>query len=871
MVAMANAHNLSNAHNKHHRPTSKGPPPLPTHAQTHTPTETKAAPPPIPNRPLSQAMSQAGKGSIIDYKRRNGGVPVDASLEPVLFYDHIPSLPDAVPGLSGLLPDDEEFPRVSVPGEQRLSELSNDVFVMHGDKVLPGRLTLTTYRLYFEFSPGLCMNGARTCINLALGAVLQVISAKYKPSSSSSSSSKATTVPSQTRATHAASVEGYNITSIKDDSTISATVSVYCKDMQRYRLGFVDSAVAKNLTSLLTSFAFPVKLDYLYSFAYKQTAVFKQALEDNPRVDGWKVYDPEKDFARMGLPGILFEYKHDNADFKLSPTYPPLFLWPKGLNQRFLKEVCSFRSKARIPCLIWKHPKQANMLWRCAQPLPGMQKKRNTEDEQLCYVIGQLSGENKQLSIFDARPYANALGNVALGKGFENTDCYNNCTITFCNIKNIHEMRKSYNKMLSACLSKNLEKDDHFFKGVHDSSWLHHASDVLKATNDMVLTIDRDGGSVLSHCSDGWDRTSQLCALTELCLDAHYRTCEGFMALIEKEWLGFGHKFQDRVGHGDSHAQSEERSPIFIQFLDVVYQLTRPFPFHFQFNEAFLLTIADHLYSCRFGTFLCNNARERAEIKLQERTVSLWTYMLAGGRGVRNEHLNPLFDPSGCGQSPQHTHLLPPSSEFDSPSRRSSITSRTSAVSVCEEDEEGSSDFHFGAVLYPSWSLQDLCVWRGYWCRYANHQSLTEGRVVKRKKKKIKKKQARFVPDLEGKDSSDKGTVPPYGAACAFHPKETDNVYQDMMLMLLEENKQLKEKLEQYTSESFSRSPSYSFSSAAAATEGVEKKKQDIPEPKPKGPPPTIEMTPRTADQAVSKKKTEPSEESEIIGDVLLP
>ena len=35
-------------------------------------------------------------------------------------------------------------------------------------------------------------------------------------------------------------------------------------------------------------------------------------------------------------------------------------------------------------------------------------------------------------------------------------------------------------------------------------------------------------GNALVHCSDGWDRTSQLTSLSQLMMDPYYRTMEGF-------------------------------------------------------------------------------------------------------------------------------------------------------------------------------------------------------------------------------------------------------------------------------------------------------------------------------------------------------
>jgi hypothetical protein len=30
-------------------------------------------------------------------------------------------------------------------------------------------------------------------------------------------------------------------------------------------------------------------------------------------------------------------------------------------------------------------------------------------------------------------------------------------------------------------------------------------------------------------------------------------------------WLSFGHQFQERIGHGDKHSDSTQRSPVFLQ------------------------------------------------------------------------------------------------------------------------------------------------------------------------------------------------------------------------------------------------------------------------------------------------------------------
>lgn len=43
----------------------------------------------------------------------------------------------------------------------------------------------------------------------------------------------------------------------------------------------------------------------------------------------------------------------------------------------------------------------------------------------------------------------------------------------------------------------------------------------------IANAVDK-GISVVVHCSDGWDRTAQVCSLAALMLDPYYRTIKGF-------------------------------------------------------------------------------------------------------------------------------------------------------------------------------------------------------------------------------------------------------------------------------------------------------------------------------------------------------
>lgn len=63
-----------------------------------------------------------------------------------------------------------------------------------------------------------------------------------------------------------------------------------------------------------------------------------------------------------------------------------------------------------------------------------------------------------------------------------------------------------------------------------------------------------------------------------------------------------------RIGHGDKNHGDDQRAPIFLQFIDCVWQMTEQFPYAFEFNEHFLVTILDHLYRY-IRNFKCINVQ----------------------------------------------------------------------------------------------------------------------------------------------------------------------------------------------------------------------------------------------------------------------
>jgi myotubularin-related protein 6/7/8 len=177
------------------------------------------------------------------------------------------------------------------------------------------------------------------------------------------------------------------------------------------------------------------------------------------------------------------------------------------------------------------------------------------EDEMIAHAGSQDSdkkphvyGAQQHNLIVDARPTVNAYAMQAVGLGSENMDNYPFATKVYLGIDNIHVMRDSLQKVIDTLKESDLTPLAPNKESLSKSGWLKHISNMLDGVGIIARQVGLQHSHVLIHCSDGWDRTSQLSALSQLCLDPYYRTLEGFIVLVEKDWMSFGHMFAHRAG-----------------------------------------------------------------------------------------------------------------------------------------------------------------------------------------------------------------------------------------------------------------------------------------------------------------------------------
>ena len=440
-----------------------------------------------------------------------------------------------------------------------------------------------------------------------------------------------------------------------DESTRITTVTL--KDYRSFKIFSSNNKIYKKLTEPPMN-----KVDF-----YKYAQLYKSSMDKNNikyEKNGWTIYDPYCEYLRQDVvfSDTQFCFSNLNSNYQLCETYPSMIVIPKKFDNKDFFQIAKSRMKNRFPLLSYYYHNNSNpknkissYLYRSAQIKKGgiIFKNKNLEIEYMNHITN-IDNNNKGFIIFDCRPQLNAKVNALKGAGVEDISQYKNCKeLIFGCIENIHcvreslktAMRKAYygnENVIKGKVSFDIKNSNmgNFLSKFESSKWHNYLSDLLLGSILVAKKLESNI-NVLVHCSDGWDRTSQVCSLVQIILDPFFRTIEGFAVLVEKEWISFGHQFATRNGCDITKDRNKERSPIFIQFLHAVYQMTIQYPTAFEFNNYFLLFLSEEIYSNKYGTFLFNCEREKVMNKADTNTISIWSDIFY----EKNKYLNDLYKP----------------------------------------------------------------------------------------------------------------------------------------------------------------------------------------------------------------------------------
>jgi len=352
------------------------------------------------------------------------------------------------------------------------------------------------------------------------------------------------------------------------------------------------------------------------------------------------VFHPIYEFIRQGIPEndfIFVNQVNDDDEFTVCPSYPATFVVPnvsKNIS-RIIKLSTEWRKKKRLPALTYYHKETNACIYRCSQPLLTLTKEPGDND-----YMSNLGTTEKKLKIVDCRSGFSASENMVQMGGYESSsDIYD---VNFYNIENIYSVRDAFEN------DKKEETRERQYRSI------------IRAAKDVVLHI-KAGHNVLIHCSDGWNRTAQVCALSKFLLDPYYHTKRGFQCLFEMDFMAFGHQLASRSLNNPIQ-DIGETGPIITQLLVCILKIIQDEKLNLPwfkkvsscilsiiYNDPCVYSFIDRspfksrkIYQEYARAFMRNNS-----FVLLDRDAQRWKMKkdLAFSKRLQNE-MNYLFDPS---------------------------------------------------------------------------------------------------------------------------------------------------------------------------------------------------------------------------------
>ncbi|XP_068141283.1 LOW QUALITY PROTEIN: myotubularin-related protein 10-B [Drosophila tropicalis] len=384
-----------------------------------------------------------------------------------------------------------------------------------------------------------------------------------------------------------------------------AALHIVCKNFRLLKFAFQQqdsklsgaSDYGKLIASALNRFAYPTRHDLSFAYAHREAYYYSSL-----GVSGVSMYQTKNDWARELIRCGASEWQvvsSANVPLLQNPlqagkyTVPPHFVIPKCCSiERYLDLSRAF-CDSRAAFWVYSYGSSgAASLVRLAELQPAAQQ--DTKVENIMLELVRKCDERKQLKLLQL------------------TD----------RLPSIQDVQRAYQKLRRLCTPETPEKfmlqDDKYLGLLEKTNWLFYVSLCLRFSSEAAATLRSSITCVLQE-SNGRDLCCVISSLTQLQLDPYFRSIDGFQSLIQKEWIALEHPFQRRLGHvyplsagANDQFHDSEQSPVFLLFLDCVWQLLQQFPDEFEFTQTYLTTLWDSCFMPIFDTFQFDNQAQRA-------------------------------------------------------------------------------------------------------------------------------------------------------------------------------------------------------------------------------------------------------------------
>lgn len=363
---------------------------------------------------------------------------------------------------------------------------------------------------------------------------------------------------------------------------------IYCKDFRVFHfcLTYTKEFELKRIVSgIIHHTLSPKLLKRLFLFSYTQAApcyIATAAKDHTVMFDTMKDWRLELDRTKGNLG---YKVLSVNETYEVSKQLPPYFAVPISLQE---DHILKFQGRG-IPIWCW-----------------------STQHGSALCKMSSLPKEVDDISM-EQRSFLDSVEKTLHRPPYEEVRIED---LSIC-LPSLSEVQASYTRFKQLFLIDNStdfwDTDSKWFSLLNTSNWLDIVRQCLKKAIEVIDYLDTQKINVVLKEDTASDFCCVIASLVQIMMDSYYRTRAGFQSLIQKEWVMGGHSFLDRCNH---LRKNDNEAPIFLLFLDCVWQLVQQYPLAFEFSETYLTVLSDSINIPIFSTFFFNSPYEKDTHKM---------------------------------------------------------------------------------------------------------------------------------------------------------------------------------------------------------------------------------------------------------------